>query len=146
MITTIKSPVGILSVEEIDGVVTHLDWVDEEQCNSSLNSVNILSDYFNKTSQEFDVKVNPCGTNFQKKVWKALMDIPYGETITYGELAKKVGSHPRAVGGAVGANPIPIIIPCHRVMGANGKLTGYSGRGGIETKKYLLDLEKSEKK
>lgn len=87
-----------------------------------------------------NVKI-PTGTPFQQKVWKALCTIPYGQTITYGELAKKVNSSPRAVGGAVGANPLPILIPCHRVMGAGGKMTGYSAVGGITTKQQLLKLE-----
>lgn len=81
------------------------------------------------------------GTEFQQRVWEALMRIPYGETVTYGELAVTVGSHPRAVGGAVGANPCPILVPCHRVMGLNGKMTGFSAPGGIVTKAWLLRHE-----
>lgn len=81
------------------------------------------------------------GTPFQQKVWKALCDIPYGTTVTYADLAAKLGSHARAIGGAVGKNPMPIIIPCHRVMGKNGKLTGFSGGEGVKTKEILLKLE-----
>ena len=82
------------------------------------------------------------GTPFQKQVWDALLQIPYGQTITYGELAKQLGcKSAQAVGGAVGRNPISILIPCHRVVGADGKLTGYAG--GVEKKEYLIHLEKA---
>ncbi|TKW60969.1 MAG: methylated-DNA--[protein]-cysteine S-methyltransferase [Blastochloris viridis] len=81
------------------------------------------------------------GTAFQQRVWAALMDIPYGKTVTYGELAATVGSHARAIGGAVGANPCPILVPCHRVMGAKDKMTGFSAPGGVVTKEWLLRHE-----
>ena len=74
-------------------------------------------------------------------MWDALSAIPRGQTVTYGDLARRLGSAPRAIGGACGANPIPILIPCHRVLAAGGRLNGYSGRGGLATKKRLLDLE-----
>lgn len=83
----------------------------------------------------------PQGTPFQQQVWAALLNIPHGQTCTYGQLAATVGSHPRAVGAAVGANPIPILIPCHRVLGTNGQLTGFSAPGGITSKLALLRLE-----
>ena len=85
------------------------------------------------------------GTEFQKRVWKALLTIPYGETMSYGELAKKIGEPKavRAVGAANGQNPIPIIVPCHRVIGSDGSLTGFGG--GIENKKKLLELEKGQR-
>lgn len=78
----------------------------------------------------------------KKKVWQALLSIPYGQTVTYQDIARDVDSHPRAVGTAVGKNPIPVVIPCHRVVGKNGQLTGFSGGKGLTTKKQLLDLEK----
>jgi len=81
----------------------------------------------------------PCGSVFQRSVWKKLLEIPYGQTRSYGELAETLGSSPRAVGGAVGHNPISILIPCHRVVGAHGGLTGYAG--GVEKKRFLLELE-----
>jgi len=81
------------------------------------------------------------GTEFQQRVWAALMEIPHGQTVTYGELAARLGSSPRAVGGAVGKNPVPILVPCHRVMGMGGKMTGFSAPGGIATKTWLLRHE-----
>lgn len=102
-----------------------------------------LEEYFQGKRKEFSVPLKPDGTEFQKKVWKALTEIPYGETRTYGEVAAAVGNDKasRAVGMANHCNPIPVIIPCHRVIGKNGKLTGYAG--GLEKKTALLDLERS---
>ena len=88
-----------------------------------------------------NVPLAPRGTAFQRRVWGALLAIPYGETLTYGELAAELGSSPRAVGAAVGRNPISVIIPCHRVMGADDSLTGYAG--GLERKRMLLELERT---
>ncbi|MDR3247339.1 MAG: methylated-DNA--[protein]-cysteine S-methyltransferase [Treponema sp.] len=84
---------------------------------------------------------NPTGTDFQKRVWKALVKIPYGKLSSYGAIARQLGSQPRAVGGAVGHNPISILVPCHRVVGADGTLTGYAG--GLDRKKALLGIEGS---
>jgi len=100
-----------------------------------------LDEYFAGTLQTFDLPLRPQGTEFQQAVWKALQDIPYGETASYGELARKIGqpTASRAVGLANGRNPISIVIPCHRVVGANGSLVGYGG--GVERKRTLLDLE-----
>ena len=97
---------------------------------------------FNGLDLEIDFKLNPEGTEFRKKVWKILADIPYGETLSYGEIASMISPEmsAQAVGGAVGHNPISIVIPCHRVVGANGKMTGYAG--GIDRKIELLKLEK----
>lgn len=98
--------------------------------------------YFNGELEAFSVPFDfSSGTDFQQRVWQAMLDIPHGETVTYNDIAKKLGTAPRAVGGAVGANPIPILVPCHRVMGAGQKLTGYSGKGGLKTKQELLKLE-----
>ena len=98
--------------------------------------------YFAGQLVQFDLPLEPHGTEFQLRVWKALRTIPYATTISYGELARRIGNPKasRAVGMANGANPLSIIVPCHRVMGANGSLTGYGG--GLEAKKYLLDLER----
>ena len=100
-----------------------------------------LREYFAGKRIEFDLPLAPEGTEFQRNVWRRLQEIPYGETISYGELAKRVGNPKasRAVGAANGQNPIPIVIPCHRVIGANGKLTGFGG--GLPTKEALLALE-----
>lgn len=92
------------------------------------------------TLRTFILPLAPAGTPFQQRVWTAMQGIPYGQTRTYGALAQQIGSAPRAVGGACGRNPIPIIIPCHRVVGGSG-LHGYSGFGGLETKAWLLRLE-----
>lgn len=101
-----------------------------------------LSEYFGGERKSFDLPLTPEGTAFRKKVWNTLTKIPYGETITYGELACRAGNPKavRAVGGANHHNPIPIIIPCHRVIGADGTLTGYGG--GLELKEKLLTLER----
>lgn len=102
-----------------------------------------LQAYFNGTRQEFDLLLDLNGTNFQCDVWQELTRIPFGVTISYGELARRIGrvSASRAVGAANGANPLPIVIPCHRVIGANGSLTGFGG--GLDTKKWLLALERA---
>ncbi len=100
-----------------------------------------LREYFAGSRTDFDLPLAPQGTEFQRQVWRRLQEIPYGETISYGELARRVGNPKasRAVGAANGQNPIPIVIPCHRVIGANGKLTGFGG--GLPTKEALLALE-----
>lgn len=100
-----------------------------------------LKAYFAGRLQRFDLPLNPAGTRFQKKVCAEMLKIPYGKTTTYGTIARNLDSAPRAVGGACGRNPIAIIIPCHRVLGANGALGGYSGGEGSDTKKFLLGLE-----
>ena len=100
-----------------------------------------LDEYFGGGRPDINLlPLSPNGTDFQRRVWSALCEIPYGETVTYGELAKKLGgTSPRAVGTTVGRNPISVIIPCHRVIGANGSLTGYAG--GIMRKNQLLEIE-----
>ena len=100
-----------------------------------------LDDYFAGKTPVTRPKLAPRGTAFQQRVWQALLEIPRGETVTYGALAAKLHSHARAVGGAVGRNPISILIPCHRVIGADGSLTGYAG--GAERKRRLLKLEEA---
>ncbi|MEO6944825.1 MAG: methylated-DNA--[protein]-cysteine S-methyltransferase [Lacisediminihabitans sp.] len=102
-----------------------------------------LDEYFDGTRHHFELPLCPSGTAFQKAVWQQLSELDFGETTTYGEIGRGTGrpSAGRAVGGAIGANPIPIIVPCHRVLGANGRITGYSGGNGIPTKSWLLDHE-----
>jgi methylated-DNA-[protein]-cysteine S-methyltransferase len=100
-----------------------------------------LREYFSGSRKGFDLPLAPEGTDFQRTVWRELQNIPYGRTISYGELARRIGNSKasRAVGAANGSNPIPIVIPCHRVIGANGKLTGFGG--GLPIKQKLLALE-----
>lgn len=103
-----------------------------------------LKEYFAGKRREFDLRLEMRGTPFQKSVWEALLGIPYGETRSYGEIAKQIGrpSASRAVGAANGQNPIPIVVPCHRVIGSTGKLTGFGG--GLDVKEKLLGLESQE--
>lgn len=98
-----------------------------------------LRQYFGDERRDFELPLDPGGTKFQRCVWEVVLRIPFGKTLSYGELARRVGSSPRAVGGAVGANPLPIVIPCHRVVGADGSLTGYGG--GLRMKVWLLRHE-----
>ena len=100
-----------------------------------------LDAYFEGELQVFDLPLAPRGTAFQQSVWSELRGIPYAALRTYGEIADAVGSSARAVGGACGRNPLPIVVPCHRVIGREGQLTGYSESGGIDTKHALLRLE-----
>jgi methylated-DNA-[protein]-cysteine S-methyltransferase len=100
-----------------------------------------LGEYFAGERTDFDLRLAASGNAFERRVWRALEEIPYGETVSYGEVARRIGrpDGARAVGLANGRNPISIVVPCHRVIGANGSLTGYGG--GIERKRFLLDLE-----
>ena len=102
-----------------------------------------LAEYFAGERREFDLPLNPRGSDQAQQVWRLLAEIPYGQTTTYGDLARKVGGgvDPRDIGGFVGSNPLSILIPCHRVIGAGGKLTGYAG--GLDRKRYLLELEEA---
>ena len=103
-----------------------------------------LAEYFAGSRTEFDLPLAPAGTDFQRDVWRRISDIPHGTAVTYSRLGADIGfpsAASRAIGTAVGANPITIVIPCHRVLAADGRITGYSGGEGISTKQYLLDLE-----
>lgn len=104
-----------------------------------------LDEYFDGSRQDFDLHLRPKGTEYQRRVWQALQQIPYGETWSYADLARYIGNPnaSRAVGAANRINPIPVIIPCHRVIGSNGKLTGFGG--GLETKAFLLNLESTRR-
>ena len=115
------------------------EWVESDE--PFADALVQLREYFAGKRTRFDLRLSPSGSPFQLRVWKALRQIPYGRTASYGEVARKVGtpSAPRAVGAANGLNPIGIIVPCHRVIGADGSLTGYGG--GLERKRLLLDLE-----
>jgi len=104
-----------------------------------------LAEYFAGERREFDLELDPAGSPFQKRVWKAISGVPYGETISYGELARRAGlpEGARAAGAATGRNPIGVVVPCHRIVGADGKLTGYAG--GLDKKRALLALEAGER-
>lgn len=107
------------------------------------DAVSQLAQYFEGRLKQFDLDLQPKGTDFQKRVWQALLTIPYGTTVSYGDIAEQIHNPKafRAVGNANRCNPIPIIIPCHRVIGKNGKLTGFGG--GLDIKQALLDIERS---
>jgi len=140
------SPVGTLTAFAVNNAIVALEWGKSPPPDSTptplLESArDQLNAYFDGKRQSFDLPLHPAGTDFQCRVWTAMADIPYGETRTYGELAAAIGGAARAVGGACGKNPIPIILPCHRVMGSGGRLTGFSGGAGVESKIFLLRLE-----
>jgi methylated-DNA-[protein]-cysteine S-methyltransferase len=140
----INSPLGSLTVSEQDGAIVALDWRTERPTAATplLRRAAVqLAEYFAGQRRAFDLPLAPAGTAFQQAVWRRMAKIPYGRVMTYGDLAHAVGSAPRAVGGACGRNPIAIVIPCHRVVGGSGALTGYSGAGGVNTKQFLLELE-----
>ncbi len=141
----VHTPLGSLRLSEANGGVSGLEWHTDSCDSKSLiltNATKQIESFFNQELKEFSVPTRFVeGTPFQQKVWQAIAEIPFGKTITYGELAKRVGSSPRAVGSACGKNPIPIIIPCHRVVASNGEMTGYSAGDGVLTKKVLLDFE-----
>lgn len=123
-----------------------LDNFEKKETELIKKAYNQLNEYFLGKRKEFDLPLLPEGTNFQKTVWRTLKKIPFGETRSYGEIAKNIGNPKaaRAVGMANNKNPLPIIIPCHRVIGANGKLVGYAG--GLKIKEYLLKIEKENTK
>lgn len=150
---TVDSPVGPLTLAGTHGRLRHLRMVDQtyeprrdgwEPDESAFpDAVAQLDAYFAGELIDFDLDLDLVGTDFQRRVWEALLTIPYGETRSYGAIALQIGSPgaSRAVGLANGHNPISIVVPCHRVIGANGSLTGYGG--GLPKKRQLLDMEKS---
>lgn len=156
--------VGAIAIREENGFITALGWRCEEERSEENRSeenrsgedrkdgdspshpllkraAGQLDEYFHGKRQVFDLPLEPQGTEFQKSVWRAIARIPYGETRSYGALARELGTAPRAVGTAAGKNPLPILIPCHRVVGKEGALGGYSGGDGVSTKRNLLRLE-----
>jgi methylated-DNA-[protein]-cysteine S-methyltransferase len=138
---TLDSPIGPLTIATDDeGRLREVRFGGDDAPGDG-EAARQLREYFAGARKTFDLELAPRGTPFQLDVWKALCEVPYGETITYAELARRIGrpNAVRAVGAANGANPIPIIVPCHRVIGSNGTLTGYGG--GIERKQFLLALE-----
>ena len=140
---SVDSPFGALSVCETGGAIVSLGWDRPDVSESTpllKEASRQLSEYFCGARQSFDLPLNPKGDAFQKSVCEAMMKIPYGSTTTYGAIAEKLGTFGQPVGKACGGNSIPIIIPCHRVLAADG-IGGYSGDGGVERKIELLKLE-----
>ncbi len=137
----VASPLGPLAVEIDNGAISTLRWQAHPQGGDDRFGVAAqLGEYFAGTRKAFDLPLDAQGTPFQRAVCDAMLAIPYGETRTYGEIAAALGASAQAVGNACGGNPIPIIIPCHRVLGATS-LGGFSGAGGVETKVWLLRHE-----
>lgn len=143
---TYETVLGSVTFVEEDGallaITTHRSYEGIEQETALIKEVyQQLSEYLKGERQMFDLPLNPRGTDFQKRVWQALCDIPYGETRSYKQIAEAIGNPKavRAVGMANNRNPITIVVPCHRVIGADGKLVGYGG--GLEMKEFLLRLE-----
>jgi methylated-DNA-[protein]-cysteine S-methyltransferase len=142
---SLHTPLGPLTLSEEDGALVALDWGrgrDQEETPLLRRAADQLQDYMDGLRTGFDLPLNPMGSPFRQRVWAALQAIPHGETRSYAELARELGTASRAVGGANGANPLPIIIPCHRVIGAGGSIGGYSGGDGLATKRWLLALER----
>jgi methylated-DNA-[protein]-cysteine S-methyltransferase len=152
----LDTPIGTLLIAGDAAAVHHItfphrgraarpepEW-QESQCGPVAEAVRQLREYFAGKRAEFDLPLAPAGTAFQQTVWRQLQEIPYGETISYGELARRVGNPKasRAVGSANGANPLAIVIPCHRVIAGDGTLGGFGG--GLPTKQILLALELRE--
>lgn len=154
MWTVVESPIGPLRIVEQAGSITAIEFSpfrdndgrprgpQADEAPVLKKAVDQLAQYFAGDRTEFDLPLAPSGTSWQRSVWEQLEKIAYGETASYGEIAARLGKSnaaSRAVGTANGSNPIPIVIPCHRVIGADGTLTGYAG--GIERKQALLELE-----
>lgn len=145
------TPFGLLKIEELNNEIVKID-LNKPTSNRTFKLTKLLEESFKEINEflkgkrkKFTFKINPIGTEFQKSVWKALLNIPYGEVKTYKDIAIAIGNPKacRAVGLANNKNPIPIVIPCHRVIGSNGKLTGYAY--GLSIKSHLLNLEKGAK-
>jgi methylated-DNA-[protein]-cysteine S-methyltransferase len=155
MWTLMSSPIGELRIVERGGAISEIEFSpfrpgsdgrprgDRDDANPVLvEAVAQLTAYFARERRDFDLPLAPVGTDFQQRVWDQLVKIPYGETTSYGVIAHRLGmtnAASRAVGLANGRNPIPVVIPCHRVVGADGSLTGYAG--GVDRKQTLLELE-----
>ena len=145
----LKSNIGVICVEDNGEKLISVRICENAESNNmsdlTQRAIHQLKEYFSGTRKSFDLPLEMNGTEFQKKVWNALLDIPYGETRSYKDIAEKIGNPKavRAVGGANNKNKLMIIVPCHRVIGANGSLTGYAG--GMEAKARLIELEKKYK-
>jgi methylated-DNA-[protein]-cysteine S-methyltransferase len=148
-LTYYSSPIGIIEITGNEDGIASLYFVDTKKDDSQIippllkECVYQLDEYFKGIRKEFGLKLNPQGSEFQKKVWNELHTVPFGKTASYLQISKQIGDSnaTRAVGNANGSNPISIIIPCHRVIGSNGKLTGYGG--GLWRKEWLLKHERT---
>jgi methylated-DNA-[protein]-cysteine S-methyltransferase len=140
---SMPSPIGALVIAEDGEAIVSIRWGGAQTTSNSpllAEAARQLEGYFAGSLSRFDLPLKPAGSPFDRRVWAAMQAIPYGKTGTYGDLAHDTSSAPRAVGGACGRNPIPIVIPCHRVLGRAG-IGGYSGGTGLDTKRWLLRLE-----
>ena len=144
--SVIPSPFGNILLESREGCLSRLQFTEEQTDGEILDQVLLsakeqLEEYFTGKRKNFDMPIGLGGTDFQRKVWMEVAKIPFGQTTTYMKLSQKLGNPAaiRAVGAAIGANPILVILPCHRILGSDGSLTGYAG--GLERKKALLELE-----
>ena len=149
-----ESPLGpVLAIADEDGI-THIDfvgakyerriepdWIEDPRASALAACGRQLAEYFTGVRTAFDLPLAPHGSEFQQRVWREIARVPYGETISYGELARRAGApgQARAAGAATGRNPVGIVVPCHRIVGGDGRLTGYAG--GLERKRGLLELE-----
>ncbi|UKM65652.1 methylated-DNA--[protein]-cysteine S-methyltransferase [Flavobacteriaceae bacterium GSB9] len=147
---TVTSPLGAIKITGDENGITEVSFLDSEMESTFIPTVLKkcvfqLQQYFDGNRKEFDLKLNPKGTEFQKRVWSQLQAIPYGKTTSYLEFSKQLGDAKaiRAVANANSKNPIGIVIPCHRVIGSDGRLTGYAG--GLHRKKWLLEHESQSK-
>ncbi len=141
---SIESPVGWLTLYANEAALLELSWAKSRHPLPShllREAAKQLAAYFKGRLFDFDLPLDAAGTDHEQRVWREMCRIPYGATATYGQIATAIRSAPRAIGRACGANPIPIIVPCHRVTASGGGLGGYSGAGGGVTKKFLLALE-----
>ena len=140
----LDGPFGFMTLVERDGAIVALEWGGRAEGKPDavlIEAKRQLEQYFAKKHTAFDLPLAPAGSADERRLWARMMTIPYGQTATYGDLAHELGQVAREIGQACGRNPIPIIIPCHRVVGAAGALTGYSAPGGVETKRRLLQFE-----
>ncbi len=140
---SLHTPIGDVTVSEEDGAIVSIDWGwgrDQTETSLLCRARDQLHAYFDGELTAFDLPLAPAGTPYRRAVWDALRRIPYGQTRSYGEIARAAGGSARSVGQANGCNPIPIVIPCHRVVGS-GHIGGYSGGEGLPTKRFLLALE-----
>jgi len=140
----IQSPLGRLTIFEENGAITALIWGGKSAGKPTKlleDAKRQLASYFAGKRKSFDLPLKPEGSPDEQRVWVAMAKIPYGETRSYGDLARTLDLNPRLIGQACGRNPLPILLPCHRVVSADGALGGYSGEGGVETKRKLLMLE-----
>ena len=144
---TLETEIGPLTITECEGAIAALDWgaraVRPRPTPLLKEAARQIRAYLSGELTDFDLPVAVLGSEFQRRVFAAMREIPYGAVMSYGDLARTVDSAPRAIGGACGANPLPILVPCHRVVASGKRLGGYGGPGGLSTKRFLLGLEGS---